>query len=164
HMAAFSSCCFVECRLCGGLDRRCRFAGQRLAERPLDQRRRLPSKMELVPSSVHRRDTLAHVSQQRARRHLAISDCLAWFIGRQKNVSLRSPHPTTRPYIAIPQYSATLHARSSSASSPPAQPMNDNPAGQPAPVPTGTLICGSPESTDAQPSRITRTRNDSDSS
>src|SRR5262249_53182806 len=72
-----------------------------------------------------------------------------------------APNP---PYAMAPQYFATSHARSSSASSPPTQAMNDNPAGQPATVPTGMLICGSPASTDAQPSRMTRTRNNSASS
>ena len=37
RMAALSSCCFGDCRLCGGLDRRCRFAVQCLAQRPLDR-------------------------------------------------------------------------------------------------------------------------------
>src|SRR5215475_10459336 len=47
------------------------------------------------------------------------------------------PVPGGRPnprYAITPQYFATSHARSSSASSPPTQAMNDNPAGQPATV------------------------------
>ena len=63
-----------------------------------------------------------------------------------------------------PQQRASAHARSSSASSPPGQAMNDSPAGQPATVPIGMLICGRPASPAMQVSRMTRTRNDSSSS
>ena len=42
-------------------------------------------------------------------------------------------------YAAIPQWRDKVQARSSSASSPPAQPMNDSPIGQPSSVPAGIL-------------------------
>src|SRR3989442_11777525 len=63
--------------------------------------------------------------------------------------------------LAIPHARASRTARSSSASSPPAQAINDSPAGQPATVPTGRFICGSPPIPAMQVSRITRTRKDS---
>lgn len=43
-----------------------RFAAQCFEERPFDDRRHLPSGIELVSSRVHRRHSLARVSRQRA--------------------------------------------------------------------------------------------------
>src|SRR5262245_28825342 len=62
-----------------------------------------------------------------------------------------------------PQWRANSHARSRSASSPPAQPINDRPTGHPLMVPAGMLICGKPEIPAVQFNRITRVRNSSSS-
>src|SRR5215472_12119709 len=72
------------------------------------------------------------------------------------------------PYLSTvqaptPQWHANSHARSRSASSPPAQPINDRPTGHPLMVPAGMLICGKPEIPAVQFNRITRVRNSSSS-
>src|SRR5688500_2756124 len=63
-----------------------------------------------------------------------------------------------------PKKRANRTARSSSASSPPAQPMNESPTGEPATIPTGNVTCGRPLWPDMQVSRMARRRNISYSS
>ena len=65
-MAALSSCCFGVSGLGGGLDGCRRLAVQGLAQRPLDDRRHLAPKIELVPPGIDRRHALAGVREQRA--------------------------------------------------------------------------------------------------
>src|SRR5919199_970364 len=67
-------------------------------------------------------------------------------------------------YPCRPQCLDNPAAKSSSASSPPDQPMNDSPTGQPETVPIGIVTCGRPLSPEMQVNRMTFARNGSSAS